>query len=234
MAIDFTGRASDSSFIERVWTSSSAEQAPFLSIANGRCEIVVSEVAGQRTAGLRGPETSPTWVECPVGRWFGIRLAPGVRFRNLPVAALMNLADSPLPVAADGAICFGGTWTRELTMENAETMVSRLARQGFLIGDDIAGAAGAARRDADLSRRTVERTFRRVTGLSRGQFRQVDRARAATILLRDGASIADVVDETGYYDQAHLTKSLQRFIGLTPSSIRNGNHQLSLLYKTAD
>jgi len=40
-----------------------------------------------------------------------------------------------------------------------------------------------------------------------------------------------VVHETGYYDQAHLTRSLQRFIGQTPARIAQGNEQLSLLYK---
>ena len=41
---------------------------------------------------------------------------------------------------------------------------------------------------------------------------------------------ADVAYEAGYYDQAHLTRSLQRFIGQTPAGIARGEQQLSLLY----
>jgi hypothetical protein len=37
----------------------------------------------------------------------------------------------------------------------------------------------------------------------------------------------------GYYDQAHLTRSLTRLIGQTPARIRRHEAQLSLLYKTS-
>ena len=45
--------------------------------------------------------------------------------------------------------------------------------------------------------------------------------------------IAEVVHDAGYYDQAHLTRSLKRLIGLTPGQIVRGEEQLSFLYKTA-
>ena len=46
--------------------------------------------------------------------------------------------------------------------------------------------------------------------------------------------IADTIDETGYADQAHLTRSLKYLIGTTPSQIvrKTELEQLSLLYKT--
>jgi methylphosphotriester-DNA--protein-cysteine methyltransferase len=71
----------------------------------------------------------------------------------------------------------------------------------------------------------------RITGLTRGAIYQIERARRAVILLQGGTPILDVVYETGYYDQAHLTRSLQRFIGQTPARIAQANEQLSLLYK---
>jgi hypothetical protein len=54
----------------------------------------------------------------------------------------------------------------------------------------------------------------------------------AASLLRGGATIGDVVDEAGYFDQAHLTRSLGRLIGLTPARIARKERQLSFLYKT--
>jgi methylphosphotriester-DNA--protein-cysteine methyltransferase len=65
--------------------------------------------------------------------------------------------------------------------------------------------------------------------------RQIERARYATTLLRQGLSILDVVYEAGYYDQPHLTRALKHFIGLTPAHIldRSRDVQLSFLYKTA-
>ena len=62
--------------------------------------------------------------------------------------------------------------------------------------------------------------------------RQIERARHATNLLRDGVAINDAVHEAGFFDQAHLTRSLKSLIGLTPSKIAREQRQLSFLYKT--
>jgi methylphosphotriester-DNA--protein-cysteine methyltransferase len=61
---------------------------------------------------------------------------------------------------------------------------------------------------------------------------QIERARRATLLLQQGVSIADTVYQTGYFDQAYLTKSLKYFIGQTPTQLMDQTKQLSLLYKT--
>jgi methylphosphotriester-DNA--protein-cysteine methyltransferase len=68
--------------------------------------------------------------------------------------------------------------------------------------------------------------------MTHGQFRQIERARHAANLLRDGAPILDTVHEAGYFDQAHLTRSLKILIGETPASIIRRDAQLSFLYKT--
>jgi len=89
-----------------------------------------------------------------------------------------------------------------------------------------------ARRPGELSLRSVQRHFLRSTGVTYATFRQIERARYATILLREGVSILDVVSRLGYFDQAHLTRSLKRFIGETPAKIVLRQKQLSFLYKT--
>jgi hypothetical protein len=45
-------------------------------------------------------------------------------------------------------------------------------------------------------------------------------------------SILDTVHQAGYFDQAHLTRSLAYRIGQTPAEIIRANRQLSFLYKT--
>jgi AraC-like DNA-binding protein len=62
--------------------------------------------------------------------------------------------------------------------------------------------------------------------------RRIEQARYATILLREGMPILDVVEQAGYYDQAHLTRSLRHRIGQTPTAVIRGDEQLSFLYKT--
>ena len=85
------------------------------------------------------------------------------------------------------------------------------------------------------SLRTVQRRFLQATGLRHGIICQIKRARYATVLLKQGASILDTVAEAGYFDQPHLTRSLRRFIGQTPAQLasRQRTERLSFLYKTA-
>jgi methylphosphotriester-DNA--protein-cysteine methyltransferase len=70
-----------------------------------------------------------------------------------------------------------------------------------------------------LSLRTVQYRFLRSTGLSQRTIQQIERARYATSLLKQGVSIFDTVYEAGYSDQPHLTRSLKHFIGLTPTEV---------------
>jgi AraC-like DNA-binding protein len=85
-----------------------------------------------------------------------------------------------------------------------------------------------------VSERTVQRRFLAATGLTRGATRQIDRARQAAILARQGVPTADIVDRLGYFDQAHLSRSLTRYIGRTATALRadDRDEPLSLLYKT--
>jgi AraC-like DNA-binding protein len=83
-----------------------------------------------------------------------------------------------------------------------------------------------------FSTRTAQRRFLRVVGMPFNVMRQIERARFAVNLLREGVSIADAVWQCGYYDHAHLTRSLQRWIGIPPSKVTDSNIQLSFLYKT--
>jgi methylphosphotriester-DNA--protein-cysteine methyltransferase len=125
----------------------------------------------------------------------------------------------------------GSSWDLP-SYDNAEAFVAALVREDLLVRDRLVADLhrGAA---TDLSPRTVQRRFVAATGLTRGHARQIDRARNAAVLLRDGAATDDVIHEVGYYDQAHLGRSLKRYIGRTPTQLRGGKPEqpLSLLYK---
>jgi len=59
----------------------------------------------------------------------------------------------------------------------------------------------------------------RATGLTRGAIGQIRRAERAAELLCRGVPPLDVAGQVGYADQPHLTRSLKRFVGRTPSQI---------------
>jgi AraC-like DNA-binding protein len=71
----------------------------------------------------------------------------------------------------------------------------------------------------DRSGRSVQRRVRRATGLTRDTIRQIERAERAVALLEHGRSIPETARLCGYADQAHLTRSLKRFVGQTPGQI---------------
>jgi methylphosphotriester-DNA--protein-cysteine methyltransferase len=108
---------------------------------------------------------------------------------------------------------------------------ARLAKRG-LIAIEPAVEAVIEGDPQLLSRRSVQRHFLRATGLTHAQFRTIERARHAVELLRDGKGILDAVHDAGYFDQAHLTRSLKYLIGQTPMKILRNEAQLSFLYKT--
>jgi AraC-like DNA-binding protein len=88
----------------------------------------------------------------------------------------------------------------------------------LLVFDPIAAAALDGG-EVDHSERSVQRRVARATGLSRRLIAQIERAEAAAAMLMNGSSIGDVVSDLRYADQAHLTRSVRRFIGQTPSEI---------------
>jgi methylphosphotriester-DNA--protein-cysteine methyltransferase len=71
----------------------------------------------------------------------------------------------------------------------------------------------------DVSRRTVQRRLWQATGLTHSTVCQIERAWFAKALLQQGISRADTIEQAGYYDLPHLTRSLKRFLGLTPVQI---------------
>ena len=127
---------------------------------------------------------------------------------------------------------FGSAW-QVPDYSNADTFVDWLVRAGLLLREPVVDAAlqGQVK---DLSMSTIQRRFLRATGVTQSTARQIERARYATLLLQQGASILDTTHEAGYFDQPHLTRSLKHFIGQTPAQIREKSRpeQLPLLYKT--
>jgi hypothetical protein len=232
MFLRFADRPSDSPYIERVWRGRSDGGGPFVSVAAGHLELVVTRLADFATVTVRGPETRATTIDCPPdGEWAAIRFRPGVRIPSLPTRLLVDHRDVHLPVSGDGSFELQGFRWPLPDLENAEGYADALARRGVIVRDDVVEAAICGDRQP-LTLRSVQRHFRRTTGMTHGLFRQIERARFATTLLRDGASILDAVHEAGYFDQAHLTRSLRAFIGETPVGVMRNDAQLSFLYKT--
>ena len=228
----FEDRASDSPFVERVWRSHSTRAGSFLSLASTHCGLVVTRQRGRVRVTLRGPETKATIADCPAdGEWLGIQFALGTFLPRYPAAVLRDRQDVDLPGATSGAFWLQGTAWELPSFENAEGLVARLVRAGVIARDPAVKASLCGEWEA-LSRRSAQRHFLHATGMTHRAYRQIERARFATSLLRQGISIQEAVHRAGYFDQAHLTRAFRSLVGETPAQVRRQERQLSLLYKT--
>ena len=231
MLLVFEDRPSDSPFIERVWRSHSERAGTFTSVAESHHEMVVSRVRGRKFLTLRGPETRATSADCPAdGEWIGIRFTLGTFLPQHPANTLIDRQDERVPDLSGRFRLDGFDWEYP-SFDNAEAFVRLLVQRGVIARDQA--VAEALQGDPRvLSRRTTQRHFVKAAGVTHARFSQIERARHATRLLKEGVSILDAVHESGYFDQAHLTRSLGHYIGQTPAGVLRGGKQLSFLYKT--
>ena len=234
MLFSFEERLSDSPFVERIWWAQSERTGNFLSVAASQWEMVVSKYQGEITMTVRGPETKPTSMDVTVvgNEFFGIIFKHGVYMPRFPVGDLVD-GDVNLPDASSKSFWLNGSAWQFPNYENTDTFVEKLVTEDLLICDPII-APVLRGEPQDLSPRSIQRRFLQATGLTQGSIRKIERARRATILLQQGVSILDTVEQAGYSDQAHLTRALKQLMGKTPAQIINKSEpvQMSLLFKT--
>ena len=224
-------RRSDSAYVETIWHARCAQPGSFISVAATYWEMVVTRYQGKTTLTVRGPETTATtlhyqWVGA---EWLGIRFRLGAFMPLLLPQTLLDRRDVDLPVATRDTFCLHGATWEFPTYENADTFVERLTHENLLARDPVVDAVLQGHGHA-VSARAIQYHFLSSTGLRYKTIQQIERARHAKALLEQGVSIPDTVLITGYFDQSHLTNSLKRFLGQTPSQSRSGNVQDSLRF----
>lgn len=209
-----------SPFVDETWRSRSEPEESFISVAASHWQMVVTRQWGAARLTVRGPETRATTVPIPHdAEFFGIRFTLGTFIPGLPPGRLVDRSLT-LPQATSMSFLLNGSTWELPGPDNADVFVDRLIRAGLLVHDPVA-SAGVHGDVKGWSTRTVERRVSRATGLTGGAIRQIRRAEVAVELLTRGVSPVDVAHRAGYADQPHLTRSLKRFMGQTPSQIVN-------------
>jgi AraC-like DNA-binding protein len=211
-------RTSDSPCVELITRGHTTGTGTTIRPAEIAWHMVFVRYNGKVQSLVVGPLTSAGVVSFTAGAeilWIKFKL--GVFMPRLPATALLN-SETPLPGAASQSFWLHSMAWRWPDYENADTFVDRLVREEVVARDPIVEAVLQQRRPA-LSPRTLRHRFLRATGLSHNQIQQVKRAQLAERLLRQGRSIFDTVDEAGYSDQPHLTRSLKHWIGYTPAQL---------------
>ena len=228
----FEDRPSDHPLVEKVWRCHSERADSFLSVAANNFEMAITRWRGRAFSLYVAPRRQqlPLTVLAE-GEWVAIRFKIG---NFMPAISARGSAGSQgCKPSAGYRTFFLAQWLAfgYPDFDNAETFVNRLAKSGVISHDPIVDET-LQRPTCEVSLRSAQRHFLRSTGVTYATFRQIERARHATKLLQEGVSTFDVGCSLGYFDQAHLTRSLRHFIGQTPAQITQGQKQLSFLYKT--
>ncbi|WP_114558965.1 helix-turn-helix domain-containing protein [Desertihabitans aurantiacus] len=233
MGLQLWSRASDSPWVDSVWTSRSDDIATMTSVATETCGLVFWRQDGVVAAAVTGPESRTGAAPVPAGADFvGIQLAVGTSLRMLPTPALLD-SGVRLPDTAARSFRLDGARYETPGADDAEALVARLVRDGVL-GRDPVVASVLDGRGGPATTRTVERRFRAATGLTRGAVEQIRRARVAAELLAAGRPAASVVEMCGYYDEPHLARALRRYVGRTAGQLRAGAGGAIALQTSAD
>jgi hypothetical protein len=221
VALWFQTRASDSPWVDTVWTCRSDHVAEMTSVATACWGLVFWEREGTPYAGITGPETKTGTAPVPQGATFvGIEFAVGTSLRALPTSALVD-GGAELRDATRRSFWLDGVRWETPGPDDAEALVDRLIHSGAVVRDPLVTDVRRGHPPA-VSGRTVERRFRAATGLTQGAVRQIERARTASPLLAAGVPATDVVSRLGYFDEPHLARALRRFVGRTARQLRAG------------
>ena len=211
-------RLSDSPYIDKVMRGITVADASVTRPASSHWYLVFSTWQGRVRPLVVGP-----WLTSGVTSWIKDAEVLWIRFKLgtfMPHLPTVNVRDAELLLPEASSRSF---WLKSSAWEfpnygNADTFVDRLVREELLVTDPVVKAAlmGQIPPVAD---RTVRHRFLQVTGQSQNHILQLQRVERALALLQQGHSIQDVVFQTGYADQPHLTRYLKQLTGYTPAQV---------------
>lgn len=80
--------------------------------------------------------------------------------------------------------------------------------------------------ETGIHKSTLERLFKRHTGLTPKRLAGIIRMNHVVIALRSGSGLTDVAYQNGYYDQAHMIHDFKKYVGVNPTSFRRAGFLL--------
>ena len=217
MQPQLTIRSADSPFVQAVtrWVIDHDDRGK--AVPDGCWDLVVIKHEDQTNILLTGQTT----------RAVPLRFDPGDEILTISFKASAFLAFIPSTALLDNGILLPQTGNRfqlgsdhfEIpSFENVEEFTRSLLKKDQLRQDEIVAEVLRDQPPA-YSLRSIQRRFLRATGMTHSYFRQIQRARQAATLLQSGKSAVEAAVETNYADQPHMSRSLKRILGYTPTEI---------------
>lgn len=223
-------------FVEHYWLGLDNRESHYDILPDG-CVDLVLHVSGSRSSlWAYGSATRLKREPIGAGHYLGIRFRPGKArfFLDTPAAELIDRR-APLAREIDLERCIDALDTSDVFAHLDDSLIAGLARREPRLGAvdaairGIEASRGEARIDAianelGKSRRQLERDFLAAVGLGPKHFARICRFRnaAARIEKRPADSLAAIALDTGYADQAHMTRDFRELGGAPPSRWAGG------------
>jgi AraC-like DNA-binding protein len=200
------------------WTLSVAAHHSAVVLPDGCRDVIVRVAPGVAPVVFAtGLDQSAYRVELYPGEILsGIRMAPGASIdeRCLLSASTRDLDPEQMLCRALVAVAAPGNGIAE-----ALSVFSSSPR-----------SVVAAARTLGVSERTLRRTVTRATGWPPSRWLALARARrCARVLAFDTHPLAEAAASAGYSDQAHMTRDMANWFGMTPRQLRDSRSVRSLL-----
>jgi len=130
---------------------------------------------------------------------------------------IVRIAESDIDVAATIA-CLRANRATRANMDWPDCLADDLVKDPSCRIDALAD-------EYHLAAETVSRGFRQVFGISPATFRAEARARRAFDKVVHGLqSLVEIAAETGFADQAHMTRAVKALTGMSPGAWRRGSN----------
>ena len=218
MSAMFEGRKSDSPYIDRVWRGCFEQDYMPICPADTRWNLLFLKHEGKIQVFAEGALSQAiTKIESKNSEFLVIQFKLGTFMPDFPAGNLIN--DNTLIDKTSSRTFWlkGSTWEFP-NYENIEVFIDRLVRNDLLVCEPVVNTV-LHNQSPFLSERTIRRRFLQATGLTPKAIQQIKRARQAATLLEQGVPMMDVVFQTDYADQSHMTRSLRHYFGKTPTMI---------------
>jgi hypothetical protein len=212
-------RTSTNTFIDRVWATENLEDGVYKATPDGCWDLIVLKTKdGKKMMMLTGQASKTTMVPYEAGTGsVVISFTAGAYMPQMPGASMLDLVGI-LPNADANSFVLLGYVFEIPTYDNAEDLVAEMEQRGLLAMDDIVTAVLQGAPKA-MSNRNMQRHFIQATGLTRKSLEQIHRAQKAVKLIKAGVPPSSAAADSGFSDQPHLSKSLQKLMQSRPSDV---------------
>lgn len=206
----------------QAWRHTATKPSSALVLPDGCCDLIVHSAVHQTprwfvTSLADGPHT----VQSAGGeRYQGYRFLPGARIDIAGLLQVMRQSPHVNDAGCDDADVL--PWIDAFVSVDV-----RVADALSSLAD--APTIGCATRRLGVSERSLERLMTKATGRSPGFWKSLARVRRAARALSDPVPLAAIAADHGFSDQAHLSRECRRWLGLSPSQLRQTPDVLAVL-----